>query len=147
VDLLRKKANGIISLAILVSLGLGCLQGVEAPVIPVNPKPPAKITVDVRDIWLFTVRQTEDGTKHIEQTAVIGDLKFWMTNYPGRWRHYDADTTEGKNLLPAIGSVPLPALVISAYSEADRSGLSVIKVIPVPSTTDEVVAAVKAVVK
>lgn len=144
-DLLRKKANGIISLAILVSLG--CLQGVDAPVTPINPRPPAKITVDVRDIWLFTVRQTEDGTKHIEQTAVIGDLKFWMTNYPGRWRHYDADTTEGKNLLPAIGSVPLPALVISAYSGADRSGLSVIKVVPVPSTTDGVTEAVKAVTK
>lgn len=115
---------------------IGCPVGV---VDHGKQKPPINVVpnkVSIADVWAITVEETAERPKHLEQSAVIADMKFWDATLPSRWRHYDKDSDAGRKYLPTIGATPLPALIVSAKQPSGR--LKPLKVVAVPSSTADV---------
>ena len=114
---------------------VGCPVGVDHG----KSKPPINVVPDkvaLADVWAITVEETADRPKHLEQSAVIADLKFWDATLPSRWRHYDKDSDAGRKYLPTIGVTPLPALIVAAKQSS--GSLKTLKVVTVPASTADV---------
>lgn len=134
---------GTLLLFVLLSL-CGCPVGVDHG----QTKPPINVVpskVAIADVWAITIEETLDRSKHIEQSAIIADMKFWESTLPGRWRHYDKDSDAGKRYLPTIGATPLPALVLAAKQPSGN--LKPLKVIAVPSAKTDVTKLISEVAK
>jgi len=124
---------------LLLLVCCGCPVGVEPSKKPLPP-----INVVAGDKWVITLEETADRAKHLDQSAVIADLKFWndlkASGIIKQALHYDVDDPAAAPLVAKLGSVTPPALLVCVKQPA---GLKVVKVVPMPSKSEDVAGALK----
>ena len=125
---------------LLLIFTCGCPVGVE----PSHKKPLPPINVVTGDKWVITLEETADRAKHLEQSAVIADLKTWNSlKAAGTIKqaiHYDVDDPQAAGLKAKLGAVTPPALFVCVKQP---TGLKVVKVVPVPSSTSDIAGLLK----
>ena len=124
---------------LLLLVCCGCPVGAEPSKKPLPP-----INVVIGEKWAITLEETADRAKHLEQSAVIADLKFWnglkASGVIKQALHYDVDDPTAAPLVAKLGSVTPPALLVAVKQSA---GLKVVKVVPMPSKNEDVEGIIK----
>jgi hypothetical protein len=117
----------LLGLALLLS---GCdvlVPPVVPPVVDPTPQPVGNVA------WVIVVEETQARTPEI--AAVLAD-EWWHSNGI-KFRVYDKDSPDAAGAVKAVGTIPLPALLLL------NKDSKVLKVTRLPSSIDGVKALVK----